>query len=87
VQTASDGRLIPDDGVSRTIIRTSPSPRCGSRSPDDPHGLQRPVGPFADDEARTEALDKDGEMPDWMANAIVAAMMDCYRDPEEHPEI
>jgi hypothetical protein len=32
-------------------------------------------------------LDKDGEMPDWMANAIVAAMMDCYQDPNEHPEI
>ena len=56
-------------------------------TPDNPHGEQRPTGPFDDDDARQAALDVDGELPDWMANAFVLAMMDCYQDPEEHPHI
>ena len=89
-QTAPDGRLIPDKwGVTDDYPDLSMSALWFAiqQTPDDPCGLQRPVGPFADDDARTKALDKDGEMPDWMANAIVAAMMDCYQDPDEHPQI
>jgi hypothetical protein len=56
-------------------------------TPDSPDGVQRPEGPFEDDDARQKALDVDGEMPDWMADCIVLAMMDCYQDPEEHPQI
>jgi hypothetical protein len=52
-----------------------------------PQGQQRP-DPLPDDaEARKQALDKDGEMPDWMAESIVLALMDCFRDESEHPHI
>jgi hypothetical protein len=56
-------------------------------TPDDPFGKQRP-DPLPDDPAaRKKALDVDGEMPEWMANSIVSAMMDTFRDPAEHPQI
>jgi hypothetical protein len=90
VQTAPGGRLLPDSwGVTDDYPDLSLSALWFAiqQTPDHPHGCQRPVGPFADDDARQKALDVDGEMPDWMANAIVAAMMDCYQDPEEHPQI
>ncbi len=96
VQTAPGGRVAPDElipgenwGVTDDYPDLSMSALWFAiqQMPDDPHGLQRPTGPFADDDARTKALDKDGELPDWFANAIVAAMMDCYQDPEEHPQI
>ncbi len=89
-QTGPSGRLAPDNwGANADYPDVSMSALwfAVQLTPDDPHGLQRPMGPFADDAARTKALDKDGEMPDWMANAIVLAMMDCFQDPEEHPQI
>ncbi len=55
-------------------------------TPDDPHGQQRPTGPFVDDDARQAALDVDGEMPGWMAESIVLAMIDCFKD-HDHPLI
>ena len=55
-------------------------------TPDDPHGQQRP-SPLPDDpDERKEQLDVDGEMPDWMANAIVAAMIETFGD-HPHPQI
>ena len=58
-------------------------------TPDDaanPQGQQRP-DPLPDDPvARKAALDKDGEMPDWMADSIVLAMIDAFKD-HEHPQI
>ncbi len=56
-------------------------------TPDQPHGVQRPTGPWPNDAARTKALDVDGEMPDWMANAMVEAMMDCFPEGSQHPQI
>ena len=89
-QTGPGGRLAPDpwgktddyQGVSMSALWFAVQ-----LTPEDPKGQQRPTGPWKDDAARTKALDVDGEMPDWMANAIVAAMIDCYQDPEEHPQI
>ena len=52
-----------------------------------PEGDPRPSNPPDDPAARQNALDVDGEMPDWMANSIVQAMMDTFQDPEEHPQI
>jgi hypothetical protein len=90
VQTMPGGRLTPDPwGFTDDYPSVSMSALwfAVQLKPDDPKGQQRPVGPFADDAARNKALDVDGEMPDWMANSIVLAMMDCYQDPEEHPQI
>jgi hypothetical protein len=57
------------------------------KDPDGPEGEQRP-DPLPDDPtARKKALDVDGEMPEWMANSIVLALMDTFRDPSEHPQI
>jgi hypothetical protein len=55
--------------------------------PDWPQGKQRPVTLPDDPKARKKALDVDGEMPDWMANAIVAAMIETFPKPEDHPHI
>jgi len=90
VQTAPGGRLEGDKwGVTPDYPDVSMSALWFAihLTPDHPHGLDRPVGPWASDDERREAQDKDGEMPDWMANAIVLAMMDCYQDPDEHPQI
>jgi hypothetical protein len=90
VETKPGGRLTPDPwGFTDDYPNASMSALwfAVQLTPDDPHGQQRPVGPFADDAARSKALDVDGEMPDWMANSIVLAMMDCFKDPNEHPQI
>ncbi|MDQ2777129.1 MAG: zinc dependent phospholipase C family protein [Acidobacteriota bacterium] len=56
-------------------------------TPDKLHGEQRP-DPLPDDPAaRKKALDVDGEMPEWMANSIVQALIDTFPDPADHPQI
>ena len=90
VQTAPGGRLVPDNfGVTDDYPNVSQSALWFAIqfTPDNPQGVQRPVGPFASDDDRQKKLDVDGEMPDWMSNAIVLAMMDTYQDPNEHPQI
>jgi hypothetical protein len=90
VETMPGGRIAPDPwGHTEDYPSVSMSALwfAVQMTPDDPKGQQRPVGPFADDAARDKALDVDGEMPDWMANSIVLAMMDCFQDPEQHPQI
>jgi hypothetical protein len=55
-------------------------------TPDDPQGQQRP-SPLSDDpDTRKQQLDVDGEMPEWMANAIVAALIETFAD-HPHPQI
>jgi Zinc dependent phospholipase C len=55
-------------------------------TPDDPEGQQRP-SPLPEDPAeRQDALDVDGEMPSWMADAIVRAMIATF-EGHPHPEI
>jgi hypothetical protein len=55
-------------------------------TPDDPQGKQRP-SPLSDDpDVRKQQLDVDGEMPAWMANAIVAALIETFAD-HPHPQI
>lgn len=55
-------------------------------TPDDPHGKQRPT-PLSDDpDTRKAQLDVDGEMPMWMAEAIVAALKETFVD-HPHPKI
>jgi hypothetical protein len=69
VQTMPGGRLKPDPwGFTNEYPSVSQSALWFAiqLTPDDPQGEQRPPGPFADDDARQEALDVDGEMPDWM---------------------
>ncbi|HEY2751258.1 hypothetical protein [Phenylobacterium sp.] len=90
VETKPGGRLMPDPwGFTDEYPSVSQSALWFAiqLTPDDPQGVQRPPGPFPDDDTRQKALDVDGEMPDWMANSIVLAMMDCYQDPQEHPQI
>ena len=74
--------------------RPTTTPTCRSSAlwfavqltPDDPQGEQRP-SPLSDDpDERKEQLDVDGEMPGWMANAIVKAMIETFTD-HPHPQI
>ena len=89
-QTAP-GKAIPPDpwGYSDTYPDLSMSAMwfLVQMTPDDPHGKQRPDTLPDDPDQRKKALDVDGEMPDWMANSIVLAMMDTFQDPTEHPQI
>jgi hypothetical protein len=89
-QTAPGKAIAPDPwGYSPTYPDLSMSALwfAVQLTPDDPKGQQRP-DPLPDDpDARKKALDVDGEMPDWMANSIVQAMIDCYKDDNEHPHI
>jgi hypothetical protein len=89
-QTGPGGRLTPDPwGHTDTYPDVSMSALwfAVQMTPDNPQGQQRPDPLPADPAARKKALDVDGEMPDWMANSIVLAMMDCFQDPAEHPQI
>ncbi len=89
-QTGGGGALSPDPwGHSKTYPDISMSALwfAVQLTPKNPHGEQRP-DPLPDDpKARKKALDVDGEMPEWMANCIVQAMMDTFTDPAEHPQI
>ncbi len=55
-------------------------------TPDSPQGEQRP-SPLSDDpDTRKAQLDVDGELPDWMTNGIVAALIQTFAD-QPHPLI
>jgi hypothetical protein len=102
-QTSADSpttpdRTIPGDpwGANQTYPDLSMSAlwfavQLTPKSPDDPdgpRGKQRPDTLPENKKERKEALDVDGEMPDWMANAIVNAMKNAFpfKDPH-HPLI
>jgi hypothetical protein len=59
-------------------------------TPDEPEGDDRPAflppegKTPAEKTAREEALDTDGEMPDWLARGIVKAMIDTYQSDDSH---
>jgi hypothetical protein len=52
---------------------------------DDPHGDQRPDVLPDDPKAAKAALATDGELPSWMADAIVLALIDTYGDDPKRP--
>jgi hypothetical protein len=88
-QTGPDGTIPPDPWG-----KTGDYPELSSSAlwfavqltPDDPAGKQRP-SPLSDDpDTRKQQLDVDGEMPGWMANAIVAALIETFTD-HPHPLI
>jgi hypothetical protein len=54
-------------------------------TPDEPAGEQRPAL-TGDPDADKEALDVDGEMPSWLAEGIVAALIETFKD-HPHPTI
>jgi hypothetical protein len=55
-------------------------------TPDDPAGATRPE-PLSDDpDERKEQLDVDGELPMWLAEGVVAALIDTFTD-QPHPKI
>jgi hypothetical protein len=75
----------PDASMSALWFAVQMTPAT-PKDPDGPKGKQRP-DPLPDDpEERKKALDVDGEMPDWMAESIVLAMIDAFQDGD-HPEI
>jgi hypothetical protein len=81
---ASPGRTLPPDPMSAT--ETYPdidrSALVFSIAIDDknPHGWQRPAT-LSDDPTEAKAqLDIDGELPDWLADGIVRAMIATYHD-------
>jgi hypothetical protein len=55
-------------------------------TPEDPHGAQRPATVPDDHAGRKKALDVDGELPDWMCDSIVKAMIATFADTD-HPQI
>ncbi|HET6938258.1 MAG TPA: hypothetical protein VFI19_06625 [Nocardioides sp.] len=55
-------------------------------TPDEPNGATRP-SPLSDDpDERKEQLDVDGEMPLWMSEGIVKALIDAFAE-HPHPRI
>jgi hypothetical protein len=89
-QTKPGGAITPDPwGYSDSYPDLSMSALwfAVQMTPDDPKGKQRPEPLPSDPTAAAAALDVDGEMPDWMANSIVLAMMETFTDDNEHPQI
>lgn len=88
-QTGPDGAIAPDPWAqSETYpdLSTSALWFAVQLTPDKPQGEQRPNKLPTDPQDRKKALDVDGEMPEWMANAIVAALIDTF-DQHDHPKI
>ncbi len=89
-QQSGSGGTIPPDPWGRTDdypdLSSSALWFAVQQTPDEPNGEQRP-SPLSDDpDTRKEQLDVDGEMPMWMANAIVAALLETFVD-HPHPLI
>ena len=75
----------PDVSMSALWFAVQMTPKT-AKDPNGPKGKQRP-DPLPDDPAdRKKALDVDGEMPDWMADAICLALIDAFKD-HDHPKI
>lgn len=55
--------------------------------PRGPFGDQRPDTLPDDPVERKKALDTDGEMPEWMANCIVKALIETFPEHNDHPHI
>jgi len=53
--------------------------------PADPNGKERPATVPADPAAAKKAVDVDGELPDWLADGIVRAMIATYHDGGPEP--
>ncbi len=88
-QTKPGGRLPPDPwGYTDTYPDLSSSAMwyAVQTTPDNPEGDQRPDTLPEDPEERKKALDVDGEMPNWMAESIVSAMVDTFSN-KQHPVI
>ncbi len=94
-QTAPGKAIAPDPwGYTDTYPDVSMSAlwyAVQMHSPSDKYpngwkGEQRPATLPDDPKARKKALDVDGEMPGWMANAIVQALIDTYAK-DDHPRI
>ncbi|MDE2370796.1 MAG: zinc dependent phospholipase C family protein [Burkholderiales bacterium] len=84
------GEVIPSDpwGATDTYPDLSMSALwfAVQLTPDDPAGQQRPDTLPDDPAERKKALDVDGEMPDWMAQSIVKALIATFADGP-HPRI
>jgi hypothetical protein len=87
---SGEGGTIPTDPWGKTDdypeVSASALWFAVQLTPDCPHGKQRPT-PLSDDpDTRKAQLDVDGEMPMWMAEAIVAALKETFVD-HPHPKI
>lgn len=84
------GGTIPNDpwGSSQTYPELSMSALhyAVQLTPENPLGEQRPASLPDDHKGRKKALDVDGELPDWMCDAIVRAMIETFGDAP-HPMI
>jgi hypothetical protein len=88
---AGAGGTIPGDPWGRTDdypeLSSSALWFLVQLTPDEPNGAERP-SPLSDDpDTRKEQLDVDGELPAFVSNAIVAALIETYDDPSERPTI
>jgi hypothetical protein len=88
-ETGAGGSLIADPmGANDTFPDVDGSALVFSIAIDDthPHGWQRPAT-LSDDPVEAKAqLDVDGELPDWLADGIVRAMIATYHTTPPHIE-
>lgn len=84
------GGKIPGDpwGANQTYPELSMSALhyAVQLTPGNPYGEQRPATVPDDHKGRKKALDVDGELPPWMCDAIVRALIDTFAD-DPHPMI
>ena len=84
------GGKIPNDpwGANATYPEMSMSALhyAVQLTPENPLGEQRPASIPDDHKGRKKALDVDGELPDWMCDSIVLAMMETFAETG-HPMI
>ncbi|MEP7053882.1 MAG: zinc dependent phospholipase C family protein [Actinomycetota bacterium] len=87
---SGEGGTIPTDPWGKTAdypdLSMSALWFLVQMTPDNPHGEQRPSPLSEDPDERKEQLDVDGEMPLWMAEAIVAALKETF-EGHPHPKI
>jgi hypothetical protein len=90
-EQSGPGGLIPNDpwGATETYPALSMSALhfAVQLTPEHPHGQQRPPTLPEDYAGRKKAMDVDGELPDWMCDAIVKAMMTTFPEAYSHPMI
>ena len=91
-QTREGGEIAPDPwGATADYPEVSMSAlwfavQLTPGDPDRPMGVERPQPLPVDPAERKKALDVDGDMPAWMAEAIVRAMVETFKD-HPHPMI
>lgn len=87
-QAGRDGTIEPDDGGATDAFPDLSNSALWYHvqiTPDNPCGNERPTEISDDPAEAKEQVDEDGEMPLWMANAMVQAMIKTF-GPDSPPQ-